>query len=183
MSYYKNFQIYAWPYGLQLLGLFLPMLVDFPFSCICHFGLWLVDIFLIAFASHNGLSFYVLYLSYGWLFMECFVWHFGEYWVCSATLDQFLLTSFVGFGRRKEAKSLWHCAIYAIVWSIWLEFNSCTFNDRFLDKHVLWDRVRHLASSWCKAHNLFRGISLSDMLRDWKLCFIDIFLFCLFLLL
>ena len=88
--------------------------------------------------------------------------------MCPATLDQFLLTSFAGFGRREEAKSLWHCAIYATIWSIWLEWDSYTFNDRFSNKQVLWDRIRCLASIWCKAHDLFSGISLSDMLRDWK---------------
>ena len=40
--------------------------------------------------------------------------------MCPRALDQFLLTRFVGFGRRKEAKSLWQCAVYAIVWRIWL---------------------------------------------------------------
>lgn len=42
VTYCKNFQIYAWPYGLQLPGLFLPTQVGFPFYCICHVGLWLV---------------------------------------------------------------------------------------------------------------------------------------------
>ena len=50
------------------------------------------------------------------LFLHCpvadFLWStlfgiFGECWVCFATVDQLLLTSFVGFGK-KEAKSLWH---------------------------------------------------------------------------
>ena len=59
---------------------------------------------------------------------------FGECWACPTTFDQFLLTSFVGFGMRKEAKSLWQCSIYATVWSIWLEHNSRTFNDKFSRK-------------------------------------------------
>ena len=108
------------------------------------------------------------------LFLHCsvanFLWNtlfgiFGAGWVCPATLDQFLLTSFVGFGRRKETKSLWPCAIYATIWSIWLEHNSRTFNHRFSSKQVLWDRVRSLASIWCKAHDLFTGISLSHVER------------------
>ena len=32
---------------------------------------------------------------------------FGDCWGCPRALDQFLLTRFVGFGRKKEAKSLW----------------------------------------------------------------------------
>ena len=36
---------------------------------------------------------------------------FGECQVCPVTLDQLLLTSFVGFGKNKEAKSLWQCSI------------------------------------------------------------------------
>ena len=39
----------------------------------------------------------------------------GKYWVC---LDQFLLTSCASSGKRKEAKSLWQCAMYAAIWSI-----------------------------------------------------------------
>ena len=111
------------------------------------------------------------------LFLHCpmvvFLWNtlfgiFGKWWVSPATLDQLLLISFAGFGRRKEAKLLWQCAIYATVWSIWLKRNSCIFNDRFSYNQVLWDRVRCFASIWCKACGLFRGISLSSMLRDWK---------------
>ena len=50
------------------------------------------------------------------LFLHCFVaeslWNslfdiVGECWGCSRTLDRFLLTSFVGFGKKKEVKSLW----------------------------------------------------------------------------
>ena len=110
-------------------------------------------------------------------FLQCpmadFLWNtlfgaFGECWVCPASLDQCFLTSFAGVGRRKDAKSLWQCAMYATIWSIWLERNYHIFNDRFSDKQVLWDRVRHFAFIWCKAHDLFRGIYLSDMLRNWK---------------
>ena len=46
---------------------------------------------------------------------------------------------------------LWQCSIYATVWSSWLEHNSHTFNDRILDKQVLWDRIRRLVSVCCKA--------------------------------
>ena len=59
---------------------------------------------------------------------------FGEWWVCSAFLDQFLLTSFAGSEKRKQADSLRQYAKYATVWSIWLEQNSHTFNDRFSGK-------------------------------------------------
>ena len=105
-------------------------------------------------------------------FLHCcmadFLWNalfgiFGECWVCPRALYQFLLTSFVGFERRKEAKSLCQCAIYAIVWCIWLEHNSCIFNGRHSNKQVLWDRIRHPASTWCKAHDHFRRVSLLDM--------------------
>ena len=88
---------------------------------------------------------------------------FGECWVCPATLDQLLL---YWFWQEEEAKYLWQCATYATVWGIWLERNFRTFNDRFSHKQILWDKIRRLASIWCKAHNLFRGISLSNMLRD-----------------
>lgn len=31
---------------------------------------------------------------------------------------------------------------------------------RFLWYHLIWDKSRHLASIWCKAHGLFYGVSL-----------------------
>ena len=62
---------------------------------------------------------------------------FGECWVCPATLDQFLLTRFLGFGNNKEAKSLWEYSVYATICSIWLERNSITFNNKFSDKHFV----------------------------------------------
>ena len=105
-----------------------------------------------------------------------FLWNalfgiFGECWACPRTLDQFLMIIFVGFGRRKD-KSLWQCTVYATVWCIWLEHKSRIFNGRYSDKQVLWigfvDRIRHLVSTWCKVHDLFREVSLSNTLRDWK---------------
>ena len=95
--------------------------------------------------------------------MADFLWNalfgiFGECWVCPKALDQFLLTSFTGFGRRKEAKSLLQYTVY--VWCIWLERNSCNFNGKYSDKHVLWIRIWHWAFTWCKMHDLFRGVSL-----------------------
>ena len=83
----------------------------------------------------------------------------GECWVCPRTLDQLLSTSFIGFEKRNEAKSLWRCPVYTTIWCIYLERNSSTFNDRISDNHILWDKIRHLASTWCKALDLFRGIS------------------------
>ena len=108
-------------------------------------------------------------------FLHCsmvdFLWNvlfgiFGECWVCPRALDQFLLTSFVAFGRRKEAKSLWQCVVYVIVWCIWLERNSCIFNGGHSNKQVLWDMIMRLAFIWCKAPILFRVVSLSDMQRE-----------------
>ena len=71
--------------------------------------------------------------------MAAFLWNalfgiFGECWVHPRTLDQLLLTSFAGFARRKEAKSLWQCAVYATVWCIWPKRNSSIFSGRNLDK-------------------------------------------------
>ena len=57
--------------------------------------------------------------------------------VCPVNLAQLRLTSFVGFGKGKEAKSLRQCSIYATVKGIWLECNSYIFNERFSDKYVL----------------------------------------------
>ena len=130
------------------------------------------------FKGHIGLSPLICVLCVVWVWtLHCSVaeslWStlfdiFGECWVCHRTLDQLLLTNFAGFGKRKEAKSLWLCTIYATIWLIWLELNSRIFNDRISDKQILWDKIRCLAFIWCKAHDLSRGISLLDMLKDWK---------------
>ena len=87
--------------------------------------------------------------------------------MCPRSLDQFLMVSFYGFGRRKETKFLWQCAIFATLWCILLERNSCIFKEDSLAQQLIWDKIRCLASIWCKTHGLFKGISLTDMLRDW----------------
>ena len=91
---------------------------------------------------------------------------FDECWMCPITLNQFLLTNFAGFEKRKKAKPLWQRVVYAIVWCIWSKHNSCTFNDRFSDKQILWDKIRCLPLFGVKHMVFFRGISLSNMLRD-----------------
>lgn len=40
------------------------------------------------------------------------------------------------------------------------------FLGRFLWHHLIWDKSRHLATIWCKAHGLFYRVSRTDRLRD-----------------
>lgn len=44
----------------------------------------------------------------------------------------------------------------------------------------LWNKIRHLASIWCKVHDLFGGIFLSNTFRDWKALFFYGFFFLSF---
>ena len=111
------------------------------------------------------------------LFLHCevarFVWDklfgiFGEYWVCPADLGAFFANRCVGFGRRKDQKALWYCAVLAILWCLWLERNDRIFKNKFLPPHLLWDRITFLSSLWVSSNGLFSGVSLSDIQRDWK---------------
>ena len=92
---------------------------------------------------------------------------FGELWVCPMDLHQFLLAKLRGFGSCKEAKILWQSSIFAMLWWIWLERNSWVFNDSFFTLDFVWDRITYLASLWCSAHDLFNGVPLADIKREW----------------
>ena len=83
---------------------------------------------------------------------------------CACSLRSGPIDNFCWFWE-KESGNLWQYSIYATFWSIWLECNSRTLNDRFSAKLVLWDRIRSWSSTWCKAHSLFRELSLSNMLK------------------
>lgn len=109
------------------------------------------------------------------LFLHCstatLIWNklfgiFGESWACPLSLNQFLAMNFRGFGCRKEARTLWLCLVFAILWCLWLERNARIFQDSFATLDCIWDRIVVLASLWCSAHGCFRGVSLSDMQRD-----------------
>lgn len=67
------------------------------------------------------------------LFLHCelarFLWGrlfgvLGEAWIEADSLLGFLQIKTVGFGSIKERKTLWGCAILAIMWVIWLERNN-----------------------------------------------------------
>ena len=96
-------------------------------------------------ANSGSVTHLFLHLS-----MANFLWNtlfgiFDKCWEYPATLDQFLLTSFAGFRKKKEVESLCQCAIYAIVLYICSDRNSHTFNDKFFDQQILWDKIKNLA--------------------------------------
>ena len=68
-------------------------------------------------------------------------------WQCG---NRHLILLVLGEGRRPN---LCGNVLYMPLSGV-LEHNSCTFHDRFLDKKVLQNRIRRLASIWCKAHDL-----------------------------
>lgn len=100
-----------------------------------------------------------------------------------SSLDLFLLTSFTGFMRGGEAKFWWQCAIFATLWCSWTVVLAFLRRSLWMSSFFgIWLDI--LALTLCKAHGLFWGVSLTDMLRDgllWQLCFIDVF--CSFYLL
>lgn len=84
-----------------------------------------------------------------------------ENWVSPGDLGAFLSTKFRGFGRRKENQTLWLSAVFATLWSIWLERNARVFKSQSLPPH-LWNRITFMASLWVSASGLFKGVSLVD---------------------
>ena len=93
------------------------------------------------------------HLDINWFLMVCWVQKF----------TQLLLTQ----NRRKpnNCSSVQPMLLFGIFgWSV----NFTPFDDRFLDKQVLWERLRVWHLFWYKAHDLFIGIFLFDMLRNWK---------------
>ena len=53
---------------------------------------------------------------------------------------------FPEFGKHGKGRILWHCAIFAIIWVIWLKRNSRIFEYRVEWNDVFWDQIYVLAS-------------------------------------
>ena len=90
---------------------------------------------------------------------------FWENWVLPKNLHQFLLIIFKGFNFHKQDKILWKCWVFAILQCLWVARNARIFKRTSLSLNNIWDRVIFLASLWCFANGLFRGVSLLDIQR------------------
>ena len=60
-------------------------------------------------------------------------------------------------------------AVFSFCYSmvLWLERNVIIFKGTSSPLDSIWHRGIFLASMWCSADGLFRGVSLLDMQRDW----------------
>lgn len=77
-------------------------------------------------------------------------------------------------------KVLWKCAFYFILWGNWNEHNIRLFRQNYLSFKLSNNRVIFLASLWASAIGTFRGISITNLCRDWKAILFYV-LFCFYL--
>lgn len=78
---------------------------------------------------------------------------FGNIWWESCQLvelEQFLLLQFKGFGHT-NGRSLWKCAVYEVIWNVFLEWNAHIFRGISLSLDHLWAKILFAASLWCLA--------------------------------
>lgn len=65
-------------------------------------------------------------------------------------------------------------AMFALIWTIWLDHNLCISHDKYLSFHLTWDKIVLLASLWCSVNGLFSVVSVADLQRDWKIfCYVN----------
>lgn len=124
------------------------------------------------------------------LFLHCPVaWmlsmkHFlvlGEQWVYPNFLKDHLLTKFGWLGWLKGGKVPWRCAMFALIWIFSNERNSQISQDVQDSFPLNWDKIVFLASFWCSITGAFRSVSLVDIQRDWKLCWLNSVLVLVFI--
>lgn len=60
-------------------------------------------------------------------------------------------------------KMLWRCAVFAVLWVMWLEWNECIFQNHSHDSAVLWDMVIFLASMQFVASRVVPDYSSTDV--------------------
>ena len=60
--------------------------------------------------------------------------------------------------------------IGAFSWSIthFFQYNALIIKEVSLTQQLIWDKIRSLASVWCKANGLFDGVPLTYILWDWE---------------
>lgn len=79
-----------------------------------------------------------------------------------------LIQANVGVTINKKG-ILWRIADFVVTWSIWLEINNRNFNDSFELVEEIWDRIQYTVALWSLSYNLFKGLSLTDFVRNWSL--------------
>ena len=83
----------------------------------------------------------------------------------SEVLDNFLdlLKGSSNACWTKTIKELWVCVVWAVLWGIWRERNSRTFNNVYGSFYNLWDKILYWVAIWVKSCKDFNDIPFSDL--------------------
>ena len=81
----------------------------------------------------------------------------------------FLLLDHCSLKRwKKQIKSLWVSAVWAVLWAIWKERNSRIFSDKYNSVTNLWDKILFWVGVWVKTLKDFKSTSLTDLSMGWS---------------
>ena len=70
--------------------------------------------------------------------------------------------------KNRKVKAIWVCVVWAVLWGIWKERNSRTFNDDYVSAFNVWDKILFWVAIWIMSHQDFSQISLSDLSMGWS---------------
>lgn len=67
----------------------------------------------------------------------------GETCIMPRSVEELIMISHVGFGRSRDASLLWNCAVFGLLWDIWIQRNSQSqiFKNRELSLSFLWEKI------------------------------------------
>lgn len=80
-------------------------------------------------------------------------------------------------GGSKDAQILWQCAVLGTLWCIWIERNTRFFRDQVLTFSCLWERISFYTSFSASILGVLKGVSITDLSRDWRRFFIGFYRF------
>lgn len=90
----------------------------------------------------------------------------GVNWIMPELVLQ-LFNSWWTYGSNDRSKLFGECLIHAIIWGIWRERNNRIFNDKFKSFEKVIEAIIREIGGWMLAEMEFKGLFLSDFLRDW----------------
>ena len=79
-----------------------------------------------------------------------------------------LLDHYSGTRWEKSIKFLWVCVVWTVLWAIWIERNSRTFNKDSLSVSNVWDKILLSVAIWIKNVRDFRNTPLSVLSMGWS---------------
>ncbi|KAM7481607.1 hypothetical protein LguiB_006190 [Lonicera macranthoides] len=69
-------------------------------------------------------------------------------------------------GNKKKSRILWRWCCLAVMWCLWKERNTRTFEDKEKGMEETWQRIKALASLWASSSKAFGILSISEIFRD-----------------